>query len=94
MPMRKPQPVRRVGTVSAYFPRKAYGVLIDENGAGEALFTSDDVNPEDRHRLVPGMTVTYLALLDREGTAAKQVRIDRTTLPPPPPDQFFTKGWR
>ena len=94
MPVRKPQLVRRVGTVSAFFPRKAYGVLVDENGGGEALFTADDVLPEDRHRLASGVTVTYLALHERDGVSARQVRVDRTTLPPPPPDQFFTKGWR
>ena len=87
MPVSRPRATRRVGTIASYSERKAFGLLLDENGASDAFFTTEDVAPSDRHRIRKGQTVTYLGLLDRDGMTAKQIRIDRTTLPPPPPDQ-------
>lgn len=85
---------RRVGTIRAWHPRKNFGLLVDENGTGDATFTMDDVAPCDRTRLGVGNTVTYLAVIDRDGVSARQVRADSTTLPPPPSDAFILKGWR
>ncbi|MEQ1753697.1 MAG: hypothetical protein ABL973_06155 [Micropepsaceae bacterium] len=94
MPVSRPRATRRVGTIKSYSERKAFGLLLDENGASDAFFTTDDVAPCDRHRIREGQTVTYLGLLDLDGMTAKQIRIDQITLPPPPPDLLFTKGWR
>jgi cold shock CspA family protein len=94
LPVQKPKAIRRVGKVKSLAPRKNLGLLIDDNGGSDALFTFDDVVPADRAQLTQGQTVTFIAVIGCDGVHAKQVRIDSTTLPPPPPELLFTKGWR
>ena len=94
LPQSRPREIRRVGTIKAWHPRKNLGVLLDEGGTGNAVFTSEDVAPSDRNRIAAGMTVTYIAVVSQDGTVARQLRADDTTLPPPTPDTFILKGWR
>jgi cold shock CspA family protein len=94
LPQRRPREIRRVGTIKAWHPRKNLGVVLDDGGTGNAVFTSEDVAPSDRNRIEAGMTVTYIAVVSQDGTVARQLRVDDTTLPPPTPDTFILKGWR
>jgi cold shock CspA family protein len=93
LPVRKPQPVRHVGIVKWYNPPKAYGFVSTGQGA-DAMFNVDDVAPADRERLVSGHTVTFHVFNGPDGRVAKEVRIDGTTLPPPPDATLVSKGWR
>lgn len=94
LPVNKPRAIRRVGTVQTLAPRKNLGVIIDDTDAKDALFSLDDVDPSDRGKLANGLSVTYIAVIGPDGVTAKQIQIDRTTLPPPPPELFLSKGWR
>jgi len=94
LPERRPREIRRVGTVKAWHPRKNFGVVLDDNGTGDATFTREDVTPCDRERMECGLTVTYVAVIGRDGIVARQLRVDDTTLPPPTPDTFILRGWR
>jgi len=94
LPQRRPREIRRVGTINSWHPRKNLGVVLDEGGTGNAVFTSEDVAPSDRNRIEAGMTVTYIAVVSQDGIVARQLRADDTTLPPPTPDTFLLKGWR
>ena len=60
----------------------------------DAIFNIDDVAPDDRARLNCGQAVTFEMIAGPDGPSAKQIRIDGTTLPPPPDDAMISKGWR
>ena len=94
LPVHKPRAIRRVGTIRNLAPRKNLGLLVDDHNGDDALFTFDDVAPTDRSLLATGQTVTFIAVIGHDGVHAKQVQIDSTTLPPPPPEPLFNKGWR
>lgn len=94
LPKIRPREIRRVGTVKSWHPRKNLGVVVDMGGTGDAIFSAEDVAPADRQRIEAGMTVTYIAVVSRDGVIARQLRPDNTTLPPPTPDTFILKGWR
>ena len=94
LPVSRPREIRRVGTVRTWAPRKNFGIIVDDGGTGDATFSLEDVATADRHRIEQGLTVTYIAVIGQDGTSARQLRIDNTTLPPPPPDAFILKGWR
>lgn len=94
LPHNRPREIRRVGTIKAWHPRKNFGVLLDDSGTGDASFTHEDVAAKDRHLIEPGLTVSYIAVIGSDGVSARQLRVDNTTLPPPPPDMFILKGWR
>jgi hypothetical protein len=68
--------------------------VLDIGGTGDAIFSREDVALVDRDRIEAGMTVTYIAVVSREGTLARHLRADDITLPPPTPDMFILKGWR
>lgn len=94
MPVRRPRLTRRVGTVRSFSPPRTLGLVIDEDSATYAIFSIDDVEPCDRNRIALGQTVSYLAVLEADGLAAKHIRIDTTSVPPPPSDALISKGWR
>lgn len=94
LPVSRPREIRRVGSIRSWAPRKNFGIVVDEGGTGDASFSMEDVAPSDRHRIEPGVTVSYIAVIGQDGTSARHLRIDNTTLPPPPPDTFILKGWR
>ena len=62
--------------------------------ADDAIFNIDDVAPCDRPRLNCGQTVSFELVVGPDGHAAKQIRIDTTTLPPGPDEKHASKGWR
>ena len=94
LPTMKVRPLRRVGVVKLYSPRKSYGLVATTTQPCDALFSIDDVAPGDRALLNCGQTVTFEIVMGPDGHAAKQIRIDATTLPPPPDDAMISKGWR
>jgi cold shock CspA family protein len=94
LPESRPREIRRVGTVKSWHPRKNLGVVLDDSGTGDAIFTNEDVALADRDRIRPGLTVSYIAVLGQDGAVARHMRADETTLPPPTPDTFILKGWR
>jgi cold shock CspA family protein len=94
LPVRKQMVTRRVGVVRSYSPPKSLGLVIDEDGAKDAIFCIDDVVPCDREKIALGQSVSFHAVTGSDGLAAKQIRIDTTTLPPPPPDTLISRGWR
>ncbi len=94
LPIAKPQATRRVGVIKAYSPRKSYGLVESACNAGDAIFNIDDVVPCDRPKLDSGQTVTFHVVNGPDGLAAKEIRIDATTLPPLPDETRLLKGWR
>ena len=94
LPVPKVQPTRHVGVVKAYSPPKIYGLVEDAGNGCDAIFCIDDVDPLDRARIGSGQTVTFEAITGADGLTAKQIRIDATTLPPPPDASLIVKGWR
>ncbi len=94
MPVRRPRQTRRVGIVRSFSPPRTLGLVIEEDGATDAIFCIDDVEPCDRSRIALGQTVSYLAVHEADGLAAKHIRIDTTIVPPPPSDALISKGWR
>lgn len=94
MPIFKPQVPRRVGVVKAYSPRKTYGLVQTDDEHVDAIFNIDDVAPSDRGRLGRGQTVTFRTVTGPDGLAAKEIKIDATTLPPMPDADMLAKGWR
>jgi len=94
LPAARRKPTRFVGIVKDYTPRKAFGLVEAMSKQGAAIFNIEDVVPSDRARLGLGQTVTFEMVAGPDGAAAKQIRIDGTTLPPPPDDEMISKGWR
>ena len=94
MPIFKPHVTRRVGVIKAYAPRKRYGVVALANDPNDAIFSIDDVDPCDQPKLGNGLTVTFHTVDGPDGLAAKDIRIDFTTLPPLPNESMLLKGWR
>jgi cold shock CspA family protein len=94
LPRVKKPSTRRVGVVKLYSPRKSYGLVATTEQPCDAIFNIDDVAPGDREQLNCGQTVTFEMVAGPDGHAAKQIRIDATTLPPPPDDALISKGWR
>jgi cold shock CspA family protein len=92
VPIRKLRLTRQVGVVKDYAPPRTYGLVASEKG--DALFSIEDVAAADRAKLFAGQTVTFEIVDGPDGQTARQIRIDATTLPPPPPGDFFSKGWR
>jgi cold shock CspA family protein len=94
LPVFKPHVVRRVGVIKAYSAHKRYGLVevADENS--DAIFDIDDVIACDQPKLDCGQTVTFHAVAGPDGLAAKDIRIDATTLPPMPAEAMLLKGWR
>lgn len=93
-PIARAPVVRQVGVVKAYTPAKVYGLVEDLAGRCDAVFCIDDVAPGDRSKLGCGQTVTFEMVEGPDGRAAKQIRIDLTSLPPPPHAGLISKGWR
>lgn len=94
LPIPKVPTTRRVGIVKWYSPPKSYGMVATMAHPCDAIFNIDDVAPDDRPRLNCGQTVSFELVVGPDGHAAKQIRIDATTLPPPPDDAMASKGWR
>lgn len=94
LPVFKPHVVRRVGVIKVYSPQKRYGLVEIADEQSDAIFNVDDVNPCDQPNLDCGQTVTFHAVAGPDGLAAKDIRIDLTTLPPLPHDALVQKGWR
>ena len=94
LPIPKKPITRRVGVVKWYSPPKTYGMVATAGQSCDAIFNIDDVAPGDRPRLNCGQTVSFELVVGPDGHAAKQIRIDATTLPPPPDDKMTSKGWR
>jgi cold shock CspA family protein len=94
LPVRRVPITRRVGIVKWYSPPKSYGMVATAGQPCDAIFSIDDVAPGDRPRLNCGQTVSFELVAGPDGHAAKQIRIDATTLPPPPDDELTSKGWR
>jgi len=92
LPVKRPRPVRHVGVIKLYTPPKAYGYV--SGGGCDAIFNIDDVAPADRAWLINGQAVTFRVVQGPDGRIAKEVHIDRTSLPPPPDDGQVLKGWR
>ena len=94
IPIFKQQIPRRVGVVKAYSPRKTYGLVQTDDEHADAIFNIDDVEPCDRGKLGHGQTVTFRTVTGPDGLAAKEIKIDATTLPPMPDAAMLAKGWR
>ena len=94
LPVTKPRVTRRVGVIKAYSPRKSYGLVAGAGEESDAIFSIDDVAPADRTRLDSGQTVTFHVVKGPDGLAAKEIRIDATTLPPLPDETAILRGWR
>lgn len=94
LPVRKPAVTRHVGVVRSYSPPKSLGLVIDEVGAENAIFYIEDVAPGDRGNLALGQSVSFQVVTEPDGLIAKHIRIDTTTLPPPPTDMLISRGWR
>ena len=94
LPRAKPRITRRVGVIKAYSPRKAYGLVESAGESIGAIFNIEDVAPADRTRLDSGQTVSFHVVHGPDGLAAKEIRIDATTLPPLPDETMHLKGWR
>jgi cold shock CspA family protein len=92
VPIAKNRLTRKVGVVKQFSPAKTYGLVAGPTG--DALFSIDDVAVSDRARLGTGQAVTFEIFHGPDGQTARQIRIDATDLPPPPPGDFFSKGWR
>jgi cold shock CspA family protein len=94
IPIFRPHATRRVGVIKVYSPQKRYGLVEVVDLHSDAIFNVDDVNPCDQPRLGCGQTVTFHAVSGPDGLAAKDIRIDGTTLPPLPHPSLLQKGWR
>ena len=94
LPRAKPRITRRVGVVRDYSPRKSFGLVESAGEAAGAIFNIEDVAPADRTRLDSGQTVSFHIVNGPDGLAAKEIRIDATTLPPLPDETMLLKGWR
>ena len=94
LPILKMPITRRVGVVKWYSPPKSYGMVATSGQACDAIFNIDDVAPKDRAQLNCGQTVSFELVVGPDGHAAKQIRIDTTTLPAPPDHEMTSKGWR
>lgn len=94
LPVFKPHVVRRVGVIKVYSAQKRYGLVEVADEPGNAIFDIDDVKPCDQPNLGCGQTVTFRAVIGPDGLAAKDIRIDATTLPPMPDETMLLKGWR
>jgi cold shock CspA family protein len=94
LPVARKRPTRFVGIVRNYTPRKSFGLVEAMSKHEAAIFNIEDVVPKDRARIDCGQTVTFEMVAGPDGHAAKQIRIDGTTLPPPPDDEMISKGWR
>lgn len=94
MPLPKARATRRVGIVKAYSPQKTYGMVASAGCNSDAIFCIDDVAHADRARLDSGQPVTFEIVEGPDGSTAKRIRLDATTLPPPPNDALISRGWR
>lgn len=94
VPVFRPHATRRVGVIKVYSPHKRYGLVEVADERSDAIFNVDDVDPCDQPRLDCGQTVTFHAVSGPDGLAAKDIRIDGTTLPPLPHPSLLQKGWR
>jgi cold shock CspA family protein len=94
LPVFRQNATRRVGVVKVYSPQKRYGLVEVVDERSDAIFDVDDVNPCDQAHLDCGQTVTFHAVSGPDGLAAKDIRIDLTTLPPLPHPSLLKKGWR
>lgn len=94
IPIFKPHITRRVGVIKVYSPLKRYGLVEVAGEADDAIFDVDDVCPCDQAHLGCGQTVTFHAVAGPDGLAAKDIRIDVTSLPPLPHPSMLQKGWR
>lgn len=94
MPSPRVRATRRVGVVKAYAPCKIYGLVEPASRDCDAIFCVEDVVPADRACLDSGQSVTFEMVEGPDGYAAKHIRLDATTLPPPPDDAMISKGWR
>lgn len=93
VPVVKRRLTRHVGVVKLYAPTKTYGMVAGA-GVGDAIFNIDDVVACDRAKLDNGQPVTFEVIDGPDGQTARQIRIDVTTLPPPPDEGLVLKGWR
>ncbi len=93
LPIVRPRPTRRVGVVKQYAPAKTYG-LVASADTGDAVFNIDDVAPCDRAKLDSGIAVTFEVASSPDGKIARCIRLDGTSLPPPPDDERMSRGWR
>lgn len=94
LPIPKAPVTRHVGVVKWYSPPKYYGLVETAAHDCDAIFNIEDVAPDDRGKLDCGQAVTFEMVAGPDGHAAKQIRIDGTTLPPVPDDAMISKGWR
>lgn len=94
LPRPKVRVTRRVGTVKAYSPSRVYGLVEPAALDSAAIFCIEDVAPGDRAQLDSGQSVTFEMVEGPDGCAAKHIRLDATTLPPPPNEAMISKGWR
>lgn len=93
LPIVKRRLTRRVGVVKQYAPSKSYGMVVGPS-VGDAIFSIDDVVACDRAKLNSGQPVTFEVVDGPDGKCARRIRIDLTTLPPPPDAGLVSKGWR
>lgn len=94
IPSPRARVTRRVGIVKAYSPSRVYGLVEPAARDNAAIFSIEDVAPADRAKLDSGQSVTFEMVDGPDGCTAKHVRLDATTLPPPPNDAMISKGWR
>lgn len=94
LPVRRPRTNRRVGIIKWFSAPKAFGLVVSPTDPCEATFNLEDVRPSDRPKLNLGQAVTFEVVNGPDGHTAKRIRIDATTLPPPPSGDFLSKGWR
>jgi cold shock CspA family protein len=94
IPSPKARATRRVGTVKSYSPTRIYGLVEPASRDCHAIFRIEDVDPADRAQIDSGQSVVFEMVDGPDGRAAKHIKLDATTLPPPPDDAMISKGWR
>ena len=94
VPRPKARATRRVGIVKAYSPSRVYGLVEPAARDSAAIFCIEDVAPCDRAQIDSGQFVTFEMVEGPDGFAAKRIKLDATTLPPPPNEAMISKGWR